>query len=131
MRAALRTLALAALAGRCPACLREPMFRGCYALRERCAACGVRYERSDGAWLGAAAIGYGFGALFVAALGTVELAAGPLRAAGLDPLWTIALLSLPATALAYRPAKGLWVALLWYAGFVVPDGREEGERPPR
>ena len=32
-------------------------------------------------------------------------------------------------ALAYRPAKGLWFALLYLAGFVVPDGIEEGDRP--
>ena len=41
----------------------------------------------------------------------------------------LALASLPVTALAYRPAKGLWFALLYLAGFVVPDGIEEGERP--
>ena len=32
-------------------------------------------------------------------------------------------------ALAYRPANGLWFALLYLAGFVVPDGIEEGDRP--
>ncbi len=105
------------------------MFRGFYELHETGDVCGVRYQGSPGAWLGATALGHGIGALFVVAVGMVELLWGPLRARGLDPLWTIALASLPVTALAYRPAKGLWFVLLYLAGFVVPDGIEEGDRP--
>lgn len=125
----LRVLALGALAGRCPCCLRASMFRSFYDLHETCEVCEVRYQGSDGAWLGAIAIGYGIGALFVVALGMAELLWGPLRSLGLDPLWTIAIASLPVTALAYRPAKGLWFALLYLAGFVVPDGVAEGDPP--
>ena len=124
----LRVLALGAIPGRCPSCLRTSMFRGFYELHETCAVCGVRYEGSPGAWLGATALGYGIGAIFAVVLGMAELLWGPLRALGLDPLWTIALASLPVTALGYRPAKGLWFALLYLAGFVVPDGAEEGDR---
>ena len=127
----LRVLTLSALQGRCPSCLQTSMFRGFYSLQETCAVCAVRYERSEGAWVGAVGIGYGIGALFIVLLGMIELIWEPLSAIGLDPLWTIALLSLPVTALGYRPAKGLWFALLYLAGFVVPDGFEEGERPPR
>ena len=105
------------------------MFRGFYELHETCDVCGVRHQGSPGAWLGVTALGYGIGAVFVVALGMMELLWGPLRALGLDPLWTIALASLPVTALAYRPAKGLWFALLYLGGFVVPDGIEEGDRP--
>lgn len=125
----LRVLALGAIPGRCPGCRRASMFRGFYELHETCGTCGVRYERSQGAWLGATALGYAIGALFVVALGMVELVWGPIRALGLDPLWTIAIASLPVTALGYRPAKGLWFALLYLAGFVVPDGVEEGDPP--
>ena len=122
----LRVLALGTLPGRCPSCLETSMFSGFYELHETCAVCGVRYEGSQGAWLGAVAIGYGIGAVFVVVVGMVELLWGPLRQLGLDPMWTIALASLPVTALAYRPAKGLWFALLYLAGFVVPDGVAEG-----
>ena len=82
----LRVLTLSALLGRCPSCLQTSLFRGYYTLHETCAVCAVRYERSEGAWLGATAIGYGIGALFAVALGMIELLWGPLRALGLDPL---------------------------------------------
>ena len=32
-------------------------------------------------------------------------------------------------AIPRRPANGLWFALLYLGGFVVPDGIKEGERP--
>ncbi|MYA20672.1 MAG: DUF983 domain-containing protein [Chloroflexi bacterium] len=125
----LRVLALGAMPGRCPSCLRVSMFAGFYELHETCRVCGVRYQGSDGAWLGAIAVGYAIGVIFVVALGMAELLWGPIRALGLDPLWTIAIASLPVTGLGYRPAKGLWFALLYLGGFVVPDGTAEGDPP--
>jgi len=92
------------------------MFRGFYTLHDACPVCATRLEGSDGAWLGGVAIGYLFGALFAFGLGMVELRWHAIRDAGLDPLWTIAVLSLPITALAYRPAKGLWFSLLYLYG---------------
>jgi hypothetical protein len=102
------------------------MFRGGFALEETCPVCGVRFERAQGAWLGAAAIGYAAGAAFVAIVGLAEVVWGRIAALGVDPLWTIALLAVPVTALAYRPAKGGWFALLYWYGFVVPDGVDDG-----
>jgi uncharacterized protein (DUF983 family) len=101
------------VSGRCPNCGRASMFEGFYALHPRCPHCGVRHEIAEGAWLGAIAVGYGFGALFAFGLGLVELLYHPIASAGLNPLWTIAIVSIPVTALAYRPAKGLWFALLY------------------
>ena len=123
---ALGTFTAAIVRGRCPGCRRASMFRGFYALHPTCPACGIRYERAEGAWLGAAAIGYAVGAVFIVVLGLAELAWGRIGALGLDPLWTIAALSLPVTALAYRPAKAAWFALLYWYGFVVPDGVDDG-----
>jgi uncharacterized protein (DUF983 family) len=116
LRRALAILVLGLTRGRCPACGGASMFRGLYELHEACPSCGVRLEASDGAWLGAVAIGYAFGALFAFAVGLVELRWHPIAEAGLDPLWTIALVSLPVTALAYRPAKGLWFSLIYIYG---------------
>jgi len=121
---ALGILANGLLRGRCPACGGHSMFRGFYGLHAACPACGTRLEISDGAWLGGVAIGYMFGALFAFCLGMAELRWHPIRDAGLDPLWTIAVLSLPVTALAYRPAKGLWFSLLYLFGLA-----GEGEEP--
>ncbi len=108
---AMRALAAGA-AGRCPAC-RAPMFRGAITLHERCPRCGLQYETESGAWLGATALGYAAGALAGTALLIVELRWALLDAAGLPATWSIAAVGVLAAALAYRPAKGLWFALLW------------------
>ena len=97
------------------------MFTSLYGLQETCPGCGVRYEREPGAYLGALAIGYTMGVLWVAAFAALELSLSPVRDAGWDPMWTIAASALPVTALAYRPAKGIWFGLLYAYGFVRPD----------
>lgn len=111
----------AGLRGRCPGCGRRPLFASFYGLHEVCTVCGVRYEREPGAYLGALALGYTAGVLWVVCCALVELAWSPLRNAGWDPLWTIAVSALVVTALAYRPAKGVWFALLYAYGFARPD----------
>lgn len=108
---AVRALAAGA-AGRCPGC-RVPMFRGAITLHELCPGCGLRYETESGAWLGATALGYAAGALAGTALLIVELRWALLEAAGLPATWSIAAVGVFAAALGYRPAKGLWFALLW------------------
>lgn len=128
---ALRTLWRTGMMGRCPECGRTPMFASLYALHERCAICDTRYETAPGAWLGAIAIGYGLGALVAIMLAFVEVRWAPLRAAGLDPMWTIAVVSLLATALGYRPAKAVWFALLYEGGFMARGDAPPGPRPPR
>lgn len=125
---AVRLLAAGFFLGRCPACGRASMFRSAWELHELCPACGVRHELADGAWLGSVAIGYGIGALFAMALAFIELNTHVLARAGLDPLWTIALSSIPATVLAYRPAKGLWFVLLYLYGLA---GEHDEDVPPR
>lgn len=92
------------------------MFKDFWELHERCPVCSIRHEIASGAWLGSVAIGYGFGALFAFGLGLIELLYHPIAEAGLNPLWTIAIVSTPVTALLYRPAKGLWFALLYLYG---------------
>jgi len=122
--AALRTVLLATVAGRCPSCLEVSMFRGPFALHPVCPRCGVRYERDSGAFLGALAIGYGFGALWVVLLGVIEIRTHWLADLGADPLWMIAGSSVLVTFFAYRPAKASWFALLFLYGFVRVDDRE-------
>lgn len=88
------------------------MFQGWIDLYERCPACGVRYAVESGAWLGAIAVGYGIAALLAIALTVIEVIAHPIARVGLDPIWAITIIGVAATVLAYRPAKGLWFALL-------------------
>ena len=104
------------------------MFRGYYAMHERCPNCGLLYEVESGAWIGTMAVGYGVGALVVLLLTFVELAYQPLDRLGLDPFWTIPVVAALVTLVAYRPAKGLWFALLWLYGFTEdgPGNAREG-----
>jgi uncharacterized protein (DUF983 family) len=126
---AIEALAKGAVPGMCPSCGRASMFRTWIDLYERCPVCGLRYAPESGAWLGAIVVGYGIGALFVLLLVFIEVFAHPIRAIGLNPIWTITLAGLVVTALVYRPSKGLWFALLWVYGFTQDEsGAPPGER---
>ncbi len=125
---ALRLVWSGAVPGTCPNCRAHSMFRGYYTMYERCPNCGVRYERESGAWLGATAIGYTWGALCVVVLGVIELIWHPLGNLGVHPLGTIMVLSLIVTAVGYRPSKGAWFVLLWLYEFTDEAAPEE---PPR
>ena len=119
----LRTLVQTGLRGRCPGCEQRSMFTDLFEIPEHCPVCGLRYQIHDGAWVGAIAVGYGFGVIAALLATFAELTWGPIRAAGLDPMWTIAVASLVVTGLAYRPAKSLWFSLLFRFGFMTwPDG---------
>ena len=43
---------------RCPRCGRAPLFRGLFAMEERCAACGLTFEREQGYFVGAIYVNY-------------------------------------------------------------------------
>jgi uncharacterized protein (DUF983 family) len=43
---------------RCPRCGKEPLFRGLFAMGVECRACGLRYEREAGYFVGAIYINY-------------------------------------------------------------------------
>ena len=118
-----RTLLNTGLRGRCPGCEAESMFVGLYEIPERCSRCELQYQVGAGAWLGAIAIGYGFGVIAAIIVAYSELIWGPIRSLGLDPMWTIAAGALVVTAARYRPAKSIWFALLFRFGFMQwPDG---------
>jgi uncharacterized protein (DUF983 family) len=110
---AIRTLALGFIPGLCPRCLSHSMFRSLWELYDRCPNCDVQYAKESGAWLGALAIGYTLGAAFALVLGILEWQTHFIAELGLHPMWTIAAVSIPATAIVYRPSKGVWFALLY------------------
>ena len=58
---------------RCPHCGRGRFFSGLFGVRERCDACDLRYEASDGAWIGSLALGYGAGAVIAALMSFSEI----------------------------------------------------------
>ena len=121
----LRTFWVAGVVGRCPSCGRTSMFSGFYDMHERCSVCDLRFAPASGEWVGATALGYGIGAVIAIALALIEVAWGPIQRMHLDPMWTIAVISLVATAIGYRWAKSMWFALLYEWGFMA-----YGDQPP-
>ena len=98
-----------ALGLRCPRCGRSALYRGWFAMHERCAACGLRYEREQGYFVGAIYINYAV---------TVAIAAGGVLV--LD--WTIGLTLAEQLAIGialgalvpvvfFRYARSLWLSL--------------------
>src|SRR5262245_12611962 len=65
-----RVLVRRALALRCPSCGRTRLFAGWFRMREACAACGLRYEREPGYFVGAIYVNY---ALTIGLLGVLVL----------------------------------------------------------
>jgi len=45
---------------RCPRCGRAPLFSGMFSMHERCAACGLVFEREQGYFVGAIYVNYAF-----------------------------------------------------------------------
>ncbi len=103
---------------RCPHCAQGRFFSGLFGVRERCTVCDLRYEASEGAWLGSLALGYGAGALIAGVMSFSQVAWHWIDDLGLDPLWTIAAASLLTSFLAYRPAKAFWFAILYRWDFM-------------
>jgi len=79
------------------------------------------------------AIGYTIGAVIAIILGFAEALWAPLGRlgmTGLAPTWTIAVISLAATAIGYRWAKSMWFALLFEWGFMAQGDAPPGPPPP-
>ena len=106
---------------RCPRCGRSPLFAGWFTMHERCAVCGLVYEREQGYFVGAIYVNYAV---------TVAIAVGAVLV--LD--WTIGLTLRAQLALGialvtlvplvfFRYARSLWLA--------VDHLVTQLERPPR
>src|SRR5690242_844321 len=122
-----RRIAWRALRLRCPRCGRTRLYAGWFTMHERCAVCGLRYEREPGYFVGAIYVNYA--ATIVVAAGTVLV---------LD--WTIGLtlgqqlaigiaLGALVPVLFFRYARSLWLSL----GYLVirADEHRQPERLQR
>ena len=104
--------------GRCPACGIGRLFAGWLRLREACDACGVRFDRYEGNWLGPAVLAYGIAAVAATAVGVPLV----IRFGFFQGLATVLVVTAVLTALtAYRPVKAWWIWLLWRTGLVLTD----------
>src|SRR5579862_612144 len=124
----LRRLAGRALRLRCPRCGRSPLYVGWFRMHERCAACGFRYEREQGYFVGAIYVNYAV---------TVVVAAGTVLV--LD--WTVGLtltaqlvigitLGALVPLLFFRYARSLWLSLD-YLVTTADERREPRRSAPR
>lgn len=111
--------------GRCPACGRASAFAGLYRLHETCPSCGVRFERDEGSFLGALAVGYGLAILVLVAYGLMVIPRYGLSDAVVVGLVAV---SIAAVLLVYRPAKAWWLWWMWAAGFVHRDDQGPSQR---
>ncbi len=98
-----------ALRLRCPRCGHTPLYRGAFAMHPRCGACGLRYEREQGYFVGAIYINYA--ATVVVAAGTV-LAADALFGLTLAQQLALGIALAALVPLAFfRYARSLWLSV--------------------
>ncbi len=94
---------------RCPVCLTGRVFRGVFAMNERCPHCGTLFGRGEaGYFLGAMYFSYGIGIIVIAAFtGLLYLVFPSLR------LWQLVALAwlafLPLVPLTYRYSRVMWL----------------------
>jgi len=111
-----------ALRLRCPRCGRSPLYARYFRMHERCAACGLRYEREQGYFVGAIYINYAV---------TVAVAVGVVL--GLD--WTVGLTLAQQLAIGvalgvvvplafFRYARSLWLVV----NYLVAMAEQRSER---
>src|ERR1700722_5553422 len=99
------------LRGLCPRCRRGNIFRKSLwkfpGMHPRCSACGLKFEREDGYFLGAMYIGYGLGVVAIAALSALVWAVlkWPLIKSGEAGI----LLFLPLAPVLTWSARVLWI----------------------
>ena len=95
---------------RCPRCRRGLVFRRGLAMYNLCPACGMKYEREPGYFVGAMYISYAFAAFFIGVISfLVNLALPELEFA-----WTVltaAVLMLPLVPTMIRYSKVLWMTI--------------------
>lgn len=94
---------------RCPKCRRGALFSGILELPERCAECGLLFEREHGYFAGAMAISYGLAILLLAVLFF-----GLLAITRLSLEWVLlasAVLFLPLAPLCVRYSRAIWIYL--------------------
>ena len=127
-----RSRARAILSLRCPQCREGRVFRGRFAMNERCPSCGLQFQRDEGYFLGAMYFSY--------LLGTVIIASLMLAVYFVLPHWylyQIFLLSwalfLPFVPVVFRYSRVLWIHADRYIDPSSADDRDLGPRrdPPK
>lgn len=94
---------------RCPRCRQGRVFCGAIAMNERCPACGLRFEREQGYWLGALYLAYGLAVPVLSLLTAVLWVAA--RTSLAHSVLIALLIFLPLSPVVFRYSRILWMHL--------------------
>lgn len=93
---------------RCPACGQGELFRGWFAMHERCTYCDRSFHRGPGYFLGSIYFNYGVTAALVTTMYFTMFASDVLS--GRQRLWLLSLFILVFPLWFFRYARSLWMA---------------------
>ncbi len=103
----------------CPHCGRGKLFAGWFRMHETCPYCQARYERGPGEALGGMYVNVAL-AEITALLGFFTIdALTDIPALWQLPFWV--LYTVLFFVLFFRPARGMWIAVVYLTGGVYPD----------
>lgn len=95
---------------RCPRCRRGLVFRGRFAMNNLCPACGLKFEREPGYFVGAMYVSYAMAALLLGSF--TFIVSLFLPGVALHYLLAIALLMfLPLVSLVFRYSRVIWMTI--------------------
>ena len=124
-----RRVAGRALRLRCPRCGRSPLYAGWFRMHERCAACGLRYEREQGYFVGAMYVNYALTA--VLGLGGVLLLDALIGLSLTQQLLVAIPVMLLAPVLFFRHARSFWLGIEYFVSSLDQRSMRRGGRPSR
>lgn len=93
----------------CPKCGRAPVFRGWFAIYDRCATCGRKFNRAPGYFLGSIFFNYGVTAVMVVVAYFSLYFSGTLTGSPLLATMTAFIVLFPLWF--FRYARSLWLAV--------------------
>ena len=111
-------LCTCAIRSRCPCCGRGPIFRGWFALRETCPACGLVFEQWVGDWTTPTWIAPSAGFLGAMGLFVWMFITGHGMNGPVPPAILVAAIAVALSVLLLRPSKAGWLGFLYWVGFV-------------
>ena len=114
---------------RCPRCGGTGLYAGWFRMHERCAACGMRYEREQGYFVGAIYVNYALTAAF--GLGGVLLLDAWVGLSLAQQLCLAIPTMLLAPILFFRHARSIWLAIDHLAASREERGARAVERRSR
>lgn len=114
---------------RCPACGRGAIFRGLFAMHQRCESCGRKFDRAPGYLLGSIYMNYGVTAMIVVVAYFSLYFSETLTPRQL--LWTLSAFSVAFPLWFFRYSRALWMAFdeRWDPWPNEEEARRESARP--